>query len=62
MSVSLPVARFYADPRVASLKKHLRSNGTAASEKGTLELRRDARQRLGLRAQRRRTLEGGGDS
>jgi NAD(P)-dependent dehydrogenase (short-subunit alcohol dehydrogenase family)/acyl carrier protein len=58
-NISLPVARFYADPTVASLKKHLRGNGTAASEKNTSEVRRDARQGLGLRAQRRRALEAG---
>jgi len=62
MNVSLPVAWFYADPTVASLKKHLVGNGTAASERGTSEVRRDARHGLGLRAQRRRVLEAGGDS
>jgi len=61
-NISLPVAKFYADPTVASLKKHLVGDGTAASERNTSEARRDARQGLGLRAQRRRTLEAGRDS
>ena len=60
-NVSVPVARFYADPTVASLKKHMVGDGTAAPERNTSEVRRDARQGLGLRAQRRRTLEAGRD-
>ena len=62
MNISLPVVSFYADPTVASLKKHMVGNGTAASERNTSEFRRDARQGLGLRAQRRRTLEASRDS
>jgi hypothetical protein len=61
MNVSLPVANFYADPTVASLKKQLAGDGTAASEKGISEARREARRGLGLRAQRRRTSGSGSD-
>jgi malonyl CoA-acyl carrier protein transacylase/NAD(P)-dependent dehydrogenase (short-subunit alcohol dehydrogenase family) len=61
-NISLPVTTFYADPTVASVKKHLKENGTAASAKNASEFRREARQAFALRAQRRRTLEAGGDS
>ena len=61
-NISLPVASFYADPTVSSLKKQLAGGGTKASERSTSEVRRDARQGLGLRAQRRRTLEPGRDN
>jgi acyl carrier protein len=62
MNVSLPVVSFYADPTVASLKKHLVGNGTAASERKTTATRRQARQDLGLRAQRRRKFGSATDS
>ena len=62
MNASLPVASFYADPTVASLTKLLRGNETAAAERMTAEVRREARQALGLRVQRRRNLKASSDS
>jgi amino acid adenylation domain-containing protein len=62
MKISFPVAAFYADPTIASLKKHLMGDGTAAAETSASEVRREARQGLGRRAQRLRQAEAGRDS
>jgi len=54
MNIPLPVANFYAGPTIASLKNHLIPSQVGASETVALDARRQARQELGSRAQRRR--------
>jgi amino acid adenylation domain-containing protein len=61
VNVSLPVAGFYADPTVASLKKTLQGSSLRAAEASTAEAasadaRREARQGLAARGQRRRGM------
>ncbi|MCG3148783.1 MAG: D-alanine--poly(phosphoribitol) ligase subunit 1 [Verrucomicrobiae bacterium] len=53
LNVKLPVVTFYADPTIAALKKQLAGNTPTGSEQSLLEDRRQARQGLRQRAQRR---------
>jgi len=53
LNAQLPVVSFYADPTIAALKKQLAGNASGGSEQRLLEDRRQARQGLGQRAQRR---------
>ncbi len=61
MNVPLPVANFYAGPTIASLKQHLADYREVASGRMAADVRREARQELSLRAQRRRKVETGSD-
>ena len=56
INVSLPIAAFYADPTVASLKKNLQRNSLESAEKNSADARREARQGLAQRGQRRRGI------
>jgi NAD(P)-dependent dehydrogenase (short-subunit alcohol dehydrogenase family)/acyl carrier protein len=62
MKISFPVAAFYADPTIASLKKHLLGDAKAAPERSVTDGRREARQGLGMRAKRLRKVEAGRDT